>query len=448
MAAEPYSVFDIGWRLFAVFLLVVLNGFFVAAEFSIVKVRASQLLALEQKGSSRAKRARKVVDQLDAYLSATQLGITIASIGLGWIGEPAVASLIEPAIGPLTGDNTALLHTISFALSFAIITFLHIVFGELAPKSIAIQKSTGTTMAIAQPLRVFYFIFRPAIWALNGTANALLRLVGIQANPNELAHSEEELRILLAESGKARTLSKRRAEILTGVLDLRERSVSEIMVPRYQMTALSTSATLGENVAIARESGYTRFPLARNGNVDDIVGMVHLKDLVWYTQTAPPDATVTALRRDILIVPDSLPAERLLNRFLARRAHMALVLDEYGGTAGIVTLEDVIEEFLGEIQDEFDTDEATLINTISDHEWLIDGTTPIHRVAELLEIDLESEEVSTFGGYLVEQLGRVPPPGTEVDLPGHKAVVRTADRKRVKSIHVTRKPIGEEEGTD
>lgn len=434
------SVADVAWRLFAVLALVALNGFFVASEFAIVKVRQSQLAALAQTGNARAARAHGVVERLDAYLSATQLGITLASLGLGWIGEPAVASMIEPLIARFT-ENPAVLHGVAFAVAFGVITFLHIVLGELAPKSLAIQRSQGTTLAIAAPLRWFYVLFRPAIWVLNGTANLLLRVVGITpATEAERAHSEEELRLLLAESGRARALSRRRMEMLLNVMDLKERTVEEIMVPRLDITALSTSAPLSENLRIARESGYTRFPLARDGNLDDIVGMVHLKDLLWFSQDAQPGASILPLARDIPVAPTTVSVEALLDRFLKRRAHMSLVIDEHGGTAGIVTLEDVLEEFVGEIRDEFDTDEAALIRPLDGGGWVIEGNAPLHRVSEALRVDLESEDATTFGGYLVAQLGRVPAPGTELDIPGHVAIVRSADRKRVKTVHVRTRP--------
>lgn len=443
--AEALTIGGITWRVFAVLGLVLLNGFFVAAEFAIVKVRTSQLATLAQSGDKRAVRAAGMVDHLDAYLSATQLGITLASLGLGWIGEPAVAAIIEPLIQRFT-DSATVLHTISFTIAFGTITFLHIVFGELAPKSLAIQKAQGTTLAIARPLRWFYLVFRPAIWLLNGTANAFLRLVGIgPASEAERVHSEEELRLLLAESGKARALSTRRMQILLNVMDLKERTVEEIMVPRPDIVALSTSAPLSESLRVARESGYTRFPLAKDGNLDQVIGMVHLKDMLWFSQTAPAEASIVPLARDVPVVPETVRVEMLLDRFLKRRAHMALVIDEHGGTAGLVTLEDVLEEFVGEIQDEFDVEEQTLIRPLARESWVIEGVAPLRRVSEVLGVDLDDEvDATTFGGYVVETLGRVPTPGTELDVHGYRAVVRSADRKRVKTVQVTRPPAPSE----
>ena len=445
MAAD-LGLFDVAWRVGAVLLLVALNGFFVAAEFAIVKVRTSQLATLVQAGNRRAARASLVVEHLDAYLSATQLGITLASLGLGWLGEPAVAAMIEPTIGRFT-DSATVLHTVSFAISFGIITFLHIVLGELAPKSLAIQKAQGTTLAIAAPLRFFYLVFRPAIWLLNGTANLLLRAVGIgPASESEIVHSEEELRLLLAESSRARALSRRRAEILMNVMDMRERTVEEIMVPRPEITALDTAAPLSENLRIARESGFTRFPLAKGGNLDEIIGMVHLKDLLWFSQGASPSASIVPLARDVPVVPETVPVEALLDRFLKRRAHMALVIDEHGGTAGLVTLEDVLEEFVGEIQDEFDAEEHALIRPLEPGGWVIEGNAPLHRVSDALGVELDDEvDATTFGGYVVERLGRVPTPGTELEFHGYEAVVRSADRKRVKTVQVRRREASDDE---
>ena len=442
MAPDALGFVDVLWRVLAVLFLVGLNGFFVAAEFAIVKVRTSQLATLAATGNRRAQRAAGVVERLDAYLSATQLGITLASLGLGWLGEPAVAAMIDPVIARFT-DSDTVLHAVSFAIAFGIITFLHIVLGELAPKSLAIQKAQGTTLAIAAPLKLFYVLFRPAIWLLNGTANALLRVVGIHpASEAERAHSEEELRLLLAESGKARALSTRRAEILLNVMDLKERTVEEIMVPRPQVTALRTDAPLSENLRIARESGFTRFPLARGGNIDEIVGMVHLKDLLWFSQGASPSASVVPLARDIPAVPETVSVEMLLDRFLKRRAHMALVVDEHGGTAGLVTLEDVLEEFVGEIQDEFDVDEHALIRPVDGGGWMIEGGAPLHRVSDVLGLELDDEvDATTFGGFVVEKLGRVPTPGVELSFADYLAVVRSADRKRVKTVQVTRREL-------
>lgn len=424
-------------KIAAVFFLVFLNGFFVAAEFAIVKVRSTQLAAVARRGDPRAKRAQHLVEHLDAYLSATQLGITLASLGLGWIGEPAVADLIAPALLRFGIESEAVLHTIAFSIAFATITFLHIILGELAPKSIAIQRAQGTTLAIARPLHWFYLVFKPAITVLNGSANWLLKLVGIRpASESERAHSEEELRLLLAEARQGQTSAMGR-ELILNALDLRRREVREIMVPRPRVVALNAAQSAEANLRVAWEAGYTRFPLTERGDLDRLTGMVHLKDLIRLSQ-APEGKDLASIRRELPMVPEGMAAETLLNLLLAKHVHMAAVIDEHGGTVGLVTLEDILEELVGEIQDEFD-EEVASVRRVADNEYLADGAAPLYEVADLLDLPLKSREVSTIGGYVVERLGRIPAVGERVELPGVSVLVRSADRKRVKSLLLTRK---------
>ncbi len=421
----------------AVFFLVFLNGFFVAAEFALVKVRTTQLAAAERAGDRRARVAQHLVGHLDAYLSAAQLGITLASLALGWVGEPAVAMLIAPLVAAAGVENPAVLHGISFTVAFAAITFLHIVLGEQAPKSLAIRRAQDTALFAARAMAVFYRVFQPAIWVLNTASLRLLRAFGVSPPSEGTAiHSEEELRLLLADAGAGRPSPLGR-DILLNALDLRRREVREIMVPRPRIVVLNASQSLDANLRVAWESGYTRFPLAERGDLDRVVGMIHLKDLLRLAAREDGKADVASVKRELLLVPEGMVAEELLSRMLQKRTHLALVIDEHGGTVGLVALEDLLEEIVGEIQDEFD-EESTPIRRVADGTFLVDGTAPLYQVADAIGVPLASRDVSTIGGLIVEKLGRIPAPGERVDLPGHVATVRSADRKRVKSLLIER----------
>ena len=433
-------------KLLAVVALVLLNGFFVAAEFAIVKVRATQLASQANQGDRRAKRAQHVTKHLDAYLSATQLGITLASLGLGWIGEPAVASLL---VGPLRAMGVAsetVLHAIAFTVAFGIITLLHIVVGELAPKSLAIQRAERTTLRTAGPLHAFYVVFKPAIVLLNGLANWLLRLFGIQpASEHEKAHTEEELRMLLAESSTKKTLNRQRADILLRVFSLKNLEARNVMTPRPRIEWLDTQRPFDENLRKAEESGYTRFPLAE-GDLDRVVGMVHYRDLIRLRQSNAPQKDLSSVRRPVTVVPTTKPLEDLMTELLGRGLHMAIVIDEHGSTAGIVTLEDIFEEIFGEIRDEFDAPEGELpYRVVSEGHFILEGHMPLHQAAALLRVDLSSPDVTTVSGYVVDQLGRLPAKGERFRMGPYEARVRDIERRRIQSVEVWRGPEQTEE---
>lgn len=428
---------DILLRLALVLALVLLNGFFVAAEFAIVKVRSTQLETRVAGGERRAIRAKHVVDHLDAYLSATQLGITLSSLGLGWIGEPAVATLIEPPLQGLGLGSPAVVHTIAFAIAFATITFLHIVLGELAPKSLAIQRAEGVTLWTSGPLHVFYMIFRPAIWALNGLANALLRLIGIQpAAEGEMVGSEEELRLLLAHAGKTRVLAKHRADFILRFFELGDLQSRHVMTPRMRVVALDARKSFEENMTVAEEAGYSRFPLIE-GDMEHVLGMVHYRDLVALSRRQKRE--MASIKRSVLFAPESQSAEDLLDQMLRRGLHMVIVTDEFGSTAGIVTLEDIFEELFGEIRDEFDTHEVDqMYKDLGDGHFVLDGLTPLHRASAILQEPLEDPDVTTLSGYVVARLGRLPAKGERVRLGAYEGVVRDVDRKRVQTLELWR----------
>ena len=423
------STLPVTIQLLVVLGLVVLNGFFVASEFAIVKVRSSQLEALEAVGDRKARRAIDVTENLDAYLSATQLGITLASLALGWVGEPFLADLVSPILAKLSITSEPLARTLTVGIAFGIITFLHIVLGELAPKSIAIAKPVPTTLWVSVPLGFFYQLFRPAIWFLNGSATWVLQKI-LRIRPlseRELAHSEEELRVILAQSEDAKQVTPIGKEILMNALDLRKRVVRDITTPRKEVVFLNTEDSFNENLTRAIQSRHTRFPLC-DGHLDNAIGLVHIKDLL--SQMREPAPNLTKIRRDLLPVPEMMPLERLLTFFLSKHAHIALVLDEYGGTVGVVTLDNVLEEIVGEIQDEFDN-ESQEFKRVNADEFLVDGALALYELKDLAGITIESEDVSTVGGYITHLTGHLPAVGEQVKIPPFQVTVTKADDRRV-----------------
>ena len=390
-------------QIFTVFFLVFLNGFFVASEFAIVKVRDSQIAALASQGAKRVQIARHVVAHLDAYLSATQLGITLSSLALGWVGEPFIAHLLHPLFTLVGIKSEAFITTTSFTIAFGIITFLHIVLGELAPKSLAIRKPVATTLWVSQPLQLFYRIFKPAIWVLQGAANFLLKhLFRIEpVGEHELAHSEEELRLLLAESEKAKTLTALGVRISSRAFELQHLCARDIATPRPDVVFLDEDESFDENLRRAKRSGHTRFPLCR-GHLDEAIGLIHIKDMIAQQGERPPE--LAGIKRELPAIPEMMTLEKLLEVFLTTRAHLALVLDEFGGATGIVTLDNVIEELVGEIQDEFDAEQPD-IERASPDEFTVRGRLPLHELRAIAGLEVESAGVSTIGGYVTQLLG-------------------------------------------
>lgn len=421
------------FKLCAVVAIVAINGFFVAAEFAIVKIRGSQLDALVERGDKRARFARHVTLHLDAYLSATQLGITMASLALGWVGEPFVAHMIEPALVLLKVQSETVITTISAVLGFGGITFLHIIFGELGPKYAAIKNPVGMSLRLVQTLRVFYIVFRPFIWMLNKSSNFLLKtLFQIETGgETELAHSEEELRVILAESEEAEEVSPLGREILINALDLRRRVVRDIMTPRGEVLFLDTDCTFEENIAVARESRHTRFPLCQ-AHLDNAIGLVHIKDM--FTLLREPNPDINSIKRELPPVPEMMPLEKLLKFFLQKHAHIALVVDEYGGTVGIVTLDNVLEEIVGDIQDEFDS-ETQEFREINENEFMVEGSISLYELNDLAGLALESTEVSTLGGYVTNLLGHLPKQGEQTKIDGYTVTISQTDGRRIGLCH-------------
>jgi CBS domain containing-hemolysin-like protein len=420
-------------KLLVIFALVVLNAFFVASEFALVKVRASQLDALVDEGNLRAGFVKHIRAHLDAYLSATQLGITLASLALGWIGEQFLARMLQPAFGLMQVQSHAVVSAVSIALAFIGITFLHIVFGELAPKYLAIGKPLPVSILLARPLWIFYVIFKPAIWLLNKSSNFFLqKLLRIKPVAGaELAHSEEELRLILDESEKSDEVSTLGRDLLVNALDLRRRVVRDIMTPRGEVVFLDLEQSFEENVEKAFKSRHTRFPLCR-GHLDNTIGLIHIKELGPMMRDPQPD--LLRIKRDLIPVPEMMSLEKLLNLFLTKHAHLAIVVDEYGGTVGMVTLENVLEEIVGDIQDEFDTETAEF-RKINDDEFSIDGAVGLYELRDLAGLELESADVSTIGGYVTHLLGHLPKQGEQVRIDHYLVTISQTDGRRVGQLH-------------
>lgn len=443
---DPNDIFLIALKLLLVLFLVLLNGFFVAAEFAIVKIRETQLFGLVAAGHRRAKVARLLVSNLDASLSATQLGITLASLGLGWVGEPVFASLLAPVMEWLSIESEQMRHTISFIVGFSVITFLHIVAGELAPKSFAIQKPLIATLWVAYPLRWFYLVSYPFNWALNGTSLWLLRKLGLEAiGEGELVHSEEELRLLFATSQKHSGGSSLGRAIVLNALDLKRRVVREVMRPRQEIVALNTTATMAECLEIAEKTRFSRFPLSDGEDLDRTVGVIHFKDLYAMRTKAKSGADLRQVARKIVYVPENAKLEKLLQIFLERKLHLAIVVDEYGGTVGLVTFENILEEVVGQIQDEFDQEKPMVVKT-SDHLWEILGTLPVHDLEELIGVPLADEDATTASGWITHKLGGFPKTGDVLRMGDCELRVEEMDDTRVARLHLKRVQSGEETG--
>ncbi len=410
-----------------------------AAEFSLVKVRKTRLAELAENGSPRAKVALDVATQLDAYLSACQLGITLSSLGLGWIGEPAIAALLEPLFARVGGWNPIYTHTIAITIAFSIISLLHIVLGELVPKSIAIQRAESTALSTAGFLKAFYWICYPIIRSLNGLANLVLRIWGIEpANEADLSHSEEELRMLVDASQKHGYLDKMEGKLLDNVFEFSDRNASEVMVPRQDMVCIFIQDTFEEIIDLVKEYGHTRYVLC-DDDKDHVLGLVHMRDIIrLQEQEGPKD--VNQIKRDILAVPEGMPISHLVQRMRSQRTHMAIIVDEFGGSAGLVTLEDMLEELVGEIYDEFELEQPD-IQKVAEHEYILNGRVLMEEVSEMLGIQLEEDTVSTIGGYVFSRIGRKPVKGDTIYSEGFNFEVMEVKGYRITKVKAMKKSL-------
>lgn len=414
-----------------VMFLVTLNGFFVAAEFSMVKVRSTRIDTLVLAGNIQAKYAKNIVDHLDTYLSACQLGITLASLGLGWVGEPAIAAMIEPALTWI-GLSAQLIHTIAFAIAFSIITSLHIILGELAPKSLAIQKAEGVSLWTAVPLLGFYKVMYPFIWVLNEASNKILRAAGVEvASEHQAAHTEEEIRILMEESHKQGYIDKTELTYMDNIFNFVERHAREVMIPRTDMVCLYMDHSFEENLEIALTEQLTRYPLC-NPDKDNIAGFIHTKDLLSAAARGQrPD--IRDLVRNVIAVPESMAISDLLKILQKNRAQLAMVVDEYGGTAGLVTVEDILEEIVGEIQDEFD-EERPLIENRGPNEYSVAGQLLIEEVNDILGLHLNSEDFDTLGGWIYSRIEMPPEVNQKIIDEDYEFIIEEVDNRRVNRV--------------
>ena len=423
-------------NLFLVAALIAMNGFFVAAEFAVVKIRPSRLETLIQEGSTQAKYAKKLTDRLDTALSVTQLGITLASLGLGWVGEPFVARLILP-ITQAVGVSDAMGHTISLTIAFALITGGHIILGELTPKTMAIQNVEKIMLHVALPMLIFDRLMYPFVWILNHVANWVARKLGVNIDGADSAHTEEEIRLLMEESHKQGLIDDTEAGFVDNVFDFTDLNVREIMTPRTDMVCLYLEDSIEVNIETVFNEKLTRYPICREDK-DHIIGFLHVKDLMKALYTTPGRrVSLRRLARKALVVPDSMDVSVLLKTMQKKRAQMAIVVDEYGGTAGMVTLEDIVEEIVGDIQDEFDEERPTAEQR-APRIFSVDAKMLLEELEDILEIDIDDVEVDSVGGWLYAQLGTEPRIGQMAAYRGHIFYVEEVDGVRITRVLIHR----------
>jgi putative hemolysin len=428
-----------------VVILVLINGFFVAAEFSLVSVRKTRIAERVARGDTGAKAVQRAIEDPDRFIAATQLGITLASLGLGWIGEPALSHLIEPLFAWLPGQIAGMAAHIAAAsiLAFVLITSLHVVVGELMPKSIALQQAERTALLVARPTLWVEHLFRPFIWALNGTGNFLLRVLGFNhANGKEHLHSVEELKMLVDASEEGGVLEAQESDMIHAVFDFGAMTAHQMMVPRTELITLEVDTPIGEVCDFAAQHQHNKYPVYEN-DLDHIVGILHVKDLV-PAMRLPPDRqpALRQLMREPLAVPDTIGVNDLLARFRQRKQHIAILLDEYGGTAGIVTLQDIMDELVGEVFDVFGPDEPE-VQKLPDGRVRLDGLMLLTDFNDLFALDLKDPNYETVAGYMLGKLDRIPKAGDEVDVPvnDREALhlrVEVMDGKRIAWIVMSR----------
>ena len=428
----------------AALLLVALNGLFVAAEFAFVRIRATQVDRLVEEGKPSAGMVKIAQQKLDQYLAVCQLGITVCSLGIGALAEPAIANLIEPLLGTL-GLPASLLHPIAIAIALFIASFLHVVFGELAPKTFAIQKAEGTSLFVAPFMRFFYYLLYPFTIVFNGTANAITGALGVApASEGDDTHSEQEIRQLIAQGTDRGIFERDEESRLAGVFNLEDTPAREIMVPRPDVVAIPGHLKLKELIPVVAAGHYTRYPVHEEHAPDRVVGAVHVKDVlraIGSEGDIGADVTAGDLARDIIIVPESRSIENILEDFQRQEIQMAVVIDEWGSFEGLITIEDILEEIVGEIRDEFD-DEAPAVEQLPDGSYTVNGRAPIHAINDAVGSSFESADFETVGGLVLGALGRAPEVGDEVSMDGHLLRVDEIDGPRVARVIVTENDEG------
>ncbi|MBY0123749.1 hemolysin family protein [Bacillus sp. S/N-304-OC-R1] len=426
-------------NLLLIALLIAITAFFVATEFAIVKIRVSRIDQLIAEGRKGAAAAKKVVSHLDEYLSACQLGITVTALGLGWLGEPTIERLLHPIFAYFQ-LNGSLSHILSFGFAFTLVTFLHVVIGELAPKTVAIQKAEAITLATAVPIIWFYKVMYPFIWFLNGSSRFLAGLFGLKpASEHEMAHSEEELRILLSESYKSGEINKNELKYMNNIFEFDERIAKEIMVPRTEIVTISINDSFKEIMHIIQTENYTRYPVI-DGDKDTIRGFMNVKEFL--TASLQGKISYEELKLEEFINPvihviETIPVHDLLVKMQQKRTHIAILMDEYGGTSGLVTVEDIIEEIVGEIRDEFDEDEVPEIRKLNEGHYILDSKLLVEDVNQLLGTDLSHEDVDTIGGWFLTQ-NMDPEVGTEIEAEGYTFRVIETDGHQLHYLEVVK----------
>lgn len=436
--------FDVGYTSFmiiAAFVLVFLNGFFVLSEFSIVKVRRSKLEEFVKDKKPNAKKALEITSKLDTYLSACQLGITLSSLALGWIGEPAIAKVLAKLFFNLH-LNPVLIHTLAFVLAFSLITLLHVVLGELVPKNIAIAAADKAVLWIARPLHIFWMIFLPCIKVFDFLAALTLRIINVRsAKEHEFAHSEEEIKIIVSESQKGGVLDEFETEIIRNAVDFSDTVAKEIMTPRKDMICLNKKNSYAENMQIVREYKHTRFPYI-DGSKDTILGLIHIRDLV-RNELGPKYEDLEQFVKPMILVPENISISKVLVMMNEQRSHTALVVDEYGGTAGIITMEDIMEEIIGEIGED---KEKEYYKKLAENVYEFQGRYEIEGVEELLMIHYdEGLEQVTIGGYVFNLLGRLPVVGDRIEDELCYYEVKKMDGNSIARVKVVKKLGNKEE---
>jgi CBS domain containing-hemolysin-like protein len=417
-----------------ILLLVFANAFFVTAEFAFVRIRAHQIDKLVSRGHKGAVVAQHMIEHLDSYLSATQLGITLASLGLGWVGEPLLADMIRDPLAIMGVGETAL-HAISFGISFGILTFLHIVLGELAPKSLAIQHTVKTTLVVSIPLRLFYQIFKPIIWFLNSAANIFLRAIGIPpANTASLLHSPEELQLIVDEGAKSGVINKMEQELISSIFEFSNTTAKEIMIPRPDVVAIADTTARDVLIRIVTEEGYSRMPVYKD-SIDNIIGIMYTKDLINLLEHR--DLIVLHdIIRPAHFVPDQIKISKLMRDMQERKISMAIVVDEFGGTEGIITMEDILEEIVGEIHDEYD-EVLKDIEQVADGSALVNARIGIDDFNEKFGVEVpEDPEYETLNGFLYKITGRIPEVHEEVKYGNLHFTVMKKSQRRIRQVKV------------
>ena len=428
------SAYIYTFNLILVLILVLLNAFFVVSEFAIVKIRKTKLEELAHNGNKRAKIALKITEHLDSYLSAIQLGITLASLGLGWIGEPAVSKLLEEILGGYFANNPILLHSVSFGIAFTFITIMHVVLGELIPKSLAIQKTETFVLLIAYPLYTFKRIFYPFIWVLDMVTLKALHLMGVQpASEEEMAHSEEEIKLIVNASQRGGVIDDTERDIIQNAIDFSEICAHEIMIPRQDMCCLFLNDSFEQVMNMVKRSKHTRYPLC-DKDKDNIVGMIHIRDLLEHAEEKLEKGRLNKIARQILFVPENQSVSEVLHLMMRKHTHVAIVVDEYGGTAGMLSMEDILEELVGDIMDEHDVAEAQEILKVNERVCEFDGKVLIEDAYECMALPCCERDESTIGGYVFTLLGRAPKVGDKVEDEYCQYEVVSSNKMRVKRV--------------